>query len=145
VNAFLKQHNLPDDQTVNIVLRLLKWDDGGRVFGLRNGLSSALKAVDIEFLMNDMRIPIPSYWYAFIVNRSWTTSVSKVPETKINVNRLHDETMQWASVEQEGSIQYGDLKLTAFMMGPTCDTAIRNKALGKDSRENRCGWKHTFC
>jgi len=110
VHAFLAAHSLPVDHLVTIQFRFLLWDDGGQVWGLRNGLFSAMKAADIYVTAGEHVMKLPSYWNTFFVGRSWTLSVEKVPENYDNVGTLLLDLMrQWDDFCKRSStrIRYG--------------------------------------
>lgn len=146
VHAFLAAHSLPVDHLVTIQFRFLLWDDGGQVWGLRNGLFSAMKAADIYVTAGEHVMKLPSYWNTFFVGRSWTLSVEKVPENYDNVGTLHLDLMrQWDDFCQRPSvIRYGSYEMIPSFVGFAADHGTRSKCTHKDCDKARCGECGTY-
>merc|ERR1712054_11371 len=81
----------PPDQEIIVDTAFSLWADGGKVYGGINGLFSALKVVDVNFLTKDKTsIAIPYEQLKWLVATCWTMSIDSEGETNESIIKLEE-------------------------------------------------------
>lgn len=133
--------------SVNLHLDFMFWYDGGKMFGRRKGLFSAIKVVNAYLSFDNNIVPVPVEVLRLLQSISWVLTVQRGGENKVNVGELEKNLLsQWIEIKEDHperqlvhSNDRGSIRLVPRLLGFVSDHGIRLKSLPTNSQQSRCG------